>query len=247
MDVEDRMDGRNETTIARRARHRTRLLVAFGALLAAGGGSAVLAQATQQEAQRIEAPRIQAPIQVQKRAIAPRVVSGATLSKNEAVAPELVHKLDIPAILDFTVEAEDWGEMPELGFTVQDMSGWGSEWSGNKQIFWNPQPPAKAFKWDFSVTGGKMLRIYLTAAPDYANLSIKLGCYRQVSENYYQLSSEHKMFYEGYATSVRRRSVAYPLTFDPKCATADMYRLLFIAQQSEGRTFGGIDSIVVTR
>ncbi len=234
MDHEDRIDSR---------RKAAGLLTAFGALLAVAGGSPALGQ---QNVQPVT-PRIQAPVRAQARVIAPRVVSLATLPKTETVAPNLVHRMASPALLNFTVEAEDWGDMPDLGFTVQDMSGWGSEWSGNKQIFWDPQPPGKAFKWDFSVTGGKMLRVYLTAAPDYADLSITIGCYRQVSDNYYQLQSQHSMVYEGYATSVRRKSVAYPMTSDPKCATADMYRLLFVALQKEGKTFGGIDSIVVTR
>ena len=245
--MEDRLNDRHATAIATRARHRTRLLAAFGALLAVGGGSALLAQVSAPEAQRIEAPRIEAPVRTQTRVIAPRVLAAPSLSQAETVVPNLVHRMDIPELLTFTVEAEDWGEMPELGFTVQDMSGWGNFWSGNKQIFWNPQAPAYAFKWDFSVAAGKMLRINLTAAPDYADLDIRLGCYRQVSENYYQLESQHNLFFEGYATSVRRRSVVYPLTNDPKCRTADMYRLLFVAKQREGRTFGGIDNIVVTR
>lgn len=242
MDVEDPTDDRKATTTAGRGRRRTRFLAAFGALLASCAGSAAVAQVTVREA-----PRIEAPVRAQTRVIAPRVVAAPTLAQVEVVAPELVHRLDIPALLTFTVEAEEWGEMPELGFTVQDMSGWGSEWSGNKQIFWNPQPPGFAFKYDFSVAAGKMLRINLTAAPDYANLDIRLGCYRQLSENYYQLDSQHNLFFEGYATSVRHRFVSYPLTVDPKCRDAAMYRLLFVAKQSEGRTFAGIDSIVVTR
>jgi hypothetical protein len=242
MDDRNRLEGRKATTTAARARRRTLLLAACGALLASGAASAVLAQATVREA-----PRIEAPVRAQTRVIAPRVLAAPTLTQAETVAPDLVHKMDIPALLTFTVEAEEWGDNPALGFTVQDMSGWGSDWSGNKQIFWNPQPPGYAFKWDFSVTAGKMLRINLTAAPDYANLDIRLGCYRQVSANYYQLDSQHNLFFEGYATSVRRRFVSYPLTVDPKCRDAAMYRLLFVAKQSEGRTFAGIDSIVVTR
>lgn len=232
---------------AGRPRHCMPLLAALGAVLAAGGGSALPAQASEPEVRRTEAPKIAAPVRTHTRVIAPRVLAAPTLSQAETVAPELVHRMDIPALLTFTVEAEDWGDKPELGFTVQDMSGWGSEWSGNKQIFWNPQAPAYAFKWDFSVAAGKMLRINLTAAPDYADLDIRLGCYRQITENYYQLDSQHNLFFEGYATSVRRRSVSYPLTIDPKCRNAAMYRLLFVARQREGRTFGGIDSIVVTR
>ncbi|HSQ96704.1 MAG TPA: hypothetical protein VLM18_11490 [Croceibacterium sp.] len=127
------------------------------------------------------------------------------------------------------------------------MSGWGSEWSGNKQIFWNPPADVHSFKWDFSVTGGKMLRIDLTAAPDYAPLTITLGCYRQLSQNYYQLQSQHEMHFAGYATSVRRQTVGLPLSIDPKCVSADMYRLLFVAKPQEGRTFGGIDMIEVNR
>lgn len=234
MDHEDRIASRRKTA---------GLLAAFGALLAVAGAPQALGQQSVQQV----TPRIQAPVRAQARVIAPRVVSLATLPQTATVTPNMVHRMAIPALLNFTVEAEDWGEMPDLGFTVQDMSGWGSEWSGNKQIFWNPQPPSQAFKWDFSVTGGKVLRVYLTAAPDYANMDITLGCYRQVSQNYYQLQSQHKQFYNGYATSVRRQVVVWPLTFDPKCASADMYRLLFVAKQSEGRTFGGIDSIVVQR
>jgi len=172
---------------------------------------------------------------VQTRVVAPRVVSSATLPQAEMVAPEQVHAMTNLILQPFTFEAEDWGDRPDLGFTVQDMAGFGNEWSGNKQIFWNPQPPHNAFKWDFSAPGGKMLRIYLTAAPDYANLTIRLGCYRQVSENYYQLMSQRFMSYNGYASTVIRRQVVYPLVFDPQCQNADMFRLLFTAQPAGAR------------
>lgn len=228
--------------MVRTPRHKARLLATLGAFLAAGAGFVFPAQASEPVK-----PVIQAPLRAQTRVVTPRVVSSATLPQAEMVAPELVHAMTNLVLQPFTFEAEDWGDRPDLGFTVQDMTGFGNEWSGNKQIFWNPQPPHNAFKWDFSAPGGAMLRIYLTAAPDYANLNIRLGCYRQVSENYYQLMSQRLMTYNGYASTVTRRQVVYPLVFDPQCKNADMFRLLFTAQPAGNKTFGGIDSIVVSK
>ncbi|GGD88688.1 hypothetical protein GCM10011515_05450 [Tsuneonella deserti] len=178
-------------------------------------------------------------------AISPTISRSPVLAPAESIPADQVLRLALAPLTDWVFEAEDWGERPELGLSVQDMSGWGSEWSRDRQIFWNPQPPAYVFKWDFSVSAARYLRINLTAAPDYAPLTIRLGCYRQTAANYYQLLSEHVMYHDGYATSVRRQSVGFPIVVDPKCKTADMYRLLFVAKPSEGRTFGGIDNIVV--
>jgi hypothetical protein len=229
--------------MARKARTATRLAAGVGIMLAAMAGSISVAQASAPVR-----PGIQPPLRVQARVtVPPRAVSAAALSQAEMVPPDTLQAIANLALQPFTFEAEDWGDRPDLGFSVQDMSGWGSQWSGNKQIFWNPQPPGSSFKWDFSAPGGAMLRIYLTAAPDYGNMSIRLGCYQKVSENYYQLRSQHLLSYEGHASSVSRRMVAYPLAIDPKCKTADMFRLLFTSQPMSGRVLGGIDSIVVSK
>jgi len=237
--------------MARNAEHNARYPAALGtalgaALLAAGGGFTLPAQANEPVKPAILAP-VQPTLQVQKRAVAPRVVPKAALPPSATIAPDQIHKMVQLPLQPYTFEAEDWGELPNLGMSVQDMSGWGSQWSGNKQIFWNPLPPYYAFKWDFSAPGGQLLKINLTGAPDYADLTIRLGCYRQMSSNYYQLKSQHLLSYKGYASTVLRRTVTYPLFVDPQCKAADMFRLTFTATQSAGKTFGGIDSIEVTR
>lgn len=219
-----------------------RIPAVLGALLLAGASAVSIAQAGEPVR-----PAIQAQPRVHVRATLPRVTPSAVLSQSEMVAPENIHAITNLALVPYSFEAEDWGEMPELGFTVQDMSGWGSQWSGNRQIFWNPQAPGNAFKWDFSAVGGRLLHINLTAAPDYADLTIRLGCYEQVSEHQYQLRAQVTRAYNGYAAAVTRRQVIFNVALDPRCRDADMFRLLFTANPVTNRRFAGIDNIVVTR
>ncbi len=144
-------------------------------------------------------------------------------------------------------EAEDWGDIPTLGLSVQDMTSFGSTWSGNKQIFWNPAA-AHSFKWDFKAPAGKRLTLDLTAAPDYGLMKITLVCYKQHAPPYtfYVPVETVARTHDGYATSVRRQRVEILLS--APCRQADAYRLIFtLTQASPDRRFGGIDRIVVAK
>lgn len=92
-DEPDRIDSR---------RKPAGIIAAFGALLAVAGAPSALGQRCVQPV----TPKIQAPVRAQARVIAPRVVSLATLPKIETAAPDTVHKMDISALVNFTVEAE---------------------------------------------------------------------------------------------------------------------------------------------
>lgn len=155
-------------------------------------------------------------------------------------------KIDVSAVIysmKHTVfEAEDWGDIPKLGLSVQDMTPFGTAWSGNKHIFWNPTPIVmyKGFYWDFKAPGTKTISIDLTAAPDYRKMQISLMCY--VLAGPYKtpnLITQVRM-YDGYATTVKRQNV----TFAP-CGGGPFYRLIFKPFVGPAnRPFGGIDRIV---
>jgi hypothetical protein len=66
----------------------------------------------------------------------PRAADDQTMAMNTDALTAPLFVLPDP-----NFEAEDWGDDPKLGFVVQDMTPFGSGWSGNKQIFWNPGPP----------------------------------------------------------------------------------------------------------
>ena len=218
----------------------------LGALVLAGGAAAAEAPPVLSGAQ--PALQQQTSLQARVRASAlPRRAEIAPLPARATIPPDQLHALTALAMRAYFFEAEDWGEIPELGFTVQDMSGWGSQWSGNRQIFWNPQAPGNVFKWDFAAPGGRILRIHLTGAPDYADLVIRLGCYRKLGENQYQLAAQRTLSYNGRASQVVRRQVAYPLYLVPQCRTADALRLVFTANPVSNRKFAGIDAIEVSR
>lgn len=195
-------------------------------------------------------PRIAPPVvqEVARQAVQPAVVDDpAALPPTLTIAPDRIRAMTSLVLQPYTVEAEEWGDMPALGLSVQDMTGWGNQWSGGKQAFWSPQEP-KAFKYDFSAVAGMLVIVNLTAAPDYADLQVKLGCYRKVNDVQYQYLGQMLKGYEGFASQVTRRRVIFAVANHPQCRNADSYRLVFSVMPSPpGRVYGGIDSIVVTR
>jgi len=167
-------------------------------------------------------------------------------------APDTVQetKVDISAALyamKHTVfEAEDWGDIPKLGLSVQNMAPFGNRWSGDKQIFWNPV--GKSFYWDFKAPSGKVMSLDLTSAPDYGVMKIALLCYKKqgLYNAFYHVVGKAARTHDGYAATVTRKRVSIPL--QAGCAFADFYRLFFALNASSGnRRLGGIDRIVVAK
>lgn len=166
---------------------------------------------------------------------------------NNAIAGTLDPAAVLYAMTHTVFEGESWGEIPELGLSVQDMTSFVGKWSGNKQIFWNSNVAA-SFKWDFAAPGAKSLTFDMTGAPDYGIIKIRLFCYRKTAQGYFVPMGTRERVYDGYATSVRRKTTGISLLGSPPCASADAYRLVFIfASTAADRRFGGIDRIVVAK
>lgn len=129
------------------------------------------------------------------------------------------------------------------------MTPFGSGWSGNKQIFWNPV--FYRFQWDFKAPDAKTLALDLTAAPDYGKMKITLRCFITIAGQFgmpIPSAAEQVKMYDGYATSVQRRHL---LLFQyGQCMKAKGYRLTFELWPSSAhpdRRLGGIDRIVVSK
>lgn len=188
----------------------------------------------------------QAPV---VRPSAARANGTAELPPRLTLSPDRIRAMTALVLQPYKVEAEEWGEIPELGLSVQDMTGWGSQWSGGKQIFWAPGD-MNSFKYDFSAVAGVLVVVNYTTAPDYADVQVKLGCYRKVGDGpgQYQYLGQIVRSYSGYSQTVARQRLVFPVRNHPQCRNGDAWRLIFtMLPSASGKVRGGIDSILVTR
>jgi len=183
--------------------------------------------------------------------MAPTVIEGKfrpRSSGDTAVVSAFDPAAALYAMTHTVFEGEAWGEIPELGLSVQDMTPFAGKWSGNKQIFWNASVKP-VFQWDFAAPKAKSLTFDMTAAPDYGTITIRLFCFRKTPYGTYMLKGTLQRIYDGYATSVRRKTTAITLLGAyNNCYGSDAYRLIFsFTATAPGRRYGGIDRIVVTK
>ncbi len=109
--------------------------------------------------------------------------------------------------------------------SVQDMTGFGREWSGGSQLFWGPEKRGDRLDLPFSIasSGNYKITSYFTQGPDYGIVRI-------------ELNGNSLFTFDGFSKQVQRSE---PLSFDSVPLTAGRNTLSLIVA-GKGRESSGL-------
>ena len=146
-----------------------------------------------------------------------------------------------------TFEAEAFGDHPELGLSVQEMSGFGAGWSGNAQLFWRPNRPMTWVRLPFRIEPGSYaVRIDMPQAPDYGTVDLSI-VYRASAANFPGAGARNwvetqVVRFNGYAGRVQ--PAANPVSFAVAWSADDG---VYVVMKSRDGKLAGIDRVRFTR